>query len=181
MVFHGSQHWCLGARWRQDLGRVRLSLDDDALLRRRLLVDGHRRRRLPSLRRTTIPTPDVRKQNRAFYEFMVLLVKGYSTGMSIEVASLGVQVHGGMCFIEESGAAQYLRDARILTRGVRAAGGLLGRRHQGEPECGARRFGSSPDACGQCGGRLANGADVDLGGIRSPRDIVGHAKGRKPA
>ena len=35
--------------------------------------------------------------------------------MSIEVASLGVQVHGGMGFIEETGAAQYLRDARILT------------------------------------------------------------------
>jgi 3-(methylthio)propanoyl-CoA dehydrogenase len=46
---------------------------------------------------------------------MVPLVKGLSTEMSIEVASLGVQVHGGMGFIEETGAAQYLRDARILT------------------------------------------------------------------
>jgi len=58
---------------------------------------------------------DTRKQNQAFYEFMVPLVKGYSTEMSLEVASLGVQVHGGMGFIEETGAAQYLRDARILT------------------------------------------------------------------
>ena len=58
---------------------------------------------------------DVRKQNAAFYEFMVPLVKGYSTEMGIEVASLGVQVHGGMGFIEETGAAQYYRDARILT------------------------------------------------------------------
>ena len=58
---------------------------------------------------------DARKQNQAFYEFLVPLVKGYSTEMSIEVASLGVQVHGGMGFIEETGAAQYLRDARILT------------------------------------------------------------------
>ena len=58
---------------------------------------------------------EVRKQNQAFYEYMVPLVKGYSTEMSIEVASLGVQVHGGMGFIEETGAAQYLRDARILT------------------------------------------------------------------
>jgi len=41
-------------------------------------------------------------------------VKGYSTEMSVEVASLGVQVHGGMGFIEETGAAQYLRDSRIL-------------------------------------------------------------------
>jgi alkylation response protein AidB-like acyl-CoA dehydrogenase len=58
---------------------------------------------------------ETRKQNQEFYELMVPLVKGYSTEMSIEVASLGVQVHGGMGFIEETGAAQYLRDARILT------------------------------------------------------------------
>jgi alkylation response protein AidB-like acyl-CoA dehydrogenase len=58
---------------------------------------------------------DVRKQNQAFYEFMVPLIKGYSTEMSLDVASLGVQVHGGMGFIEETGAAQYLRDAKILT------------------------------------------------------------------
>jgi alkylation response protein AidB-like acyl-CoA dehydrogenase len=61
------------------------------------------------------PDAETRKQNQAFYEFLVPLVKGYSTEMSIEVASLGVQVHGGMGFIEETGAAQYLRDARILT------------------------------------------------------------------
>ena len=57
----------------------------------------------------------VRKQNQAFYEFLVPLIKGYSTEMSLDVASLGVQVHGGMGFIEETGAAQYLRDAKILT------------------------------------------------------------------
>ena len=61
------------------------------------------------------PDAQVRKQNQAFYEFMVPLVKGYSTEMSLEVTSLGVQVHGGMGFIEETGAAQYYRDARILT------------------------------------------------------------------
>ena len=61
------------------------------------------------------PDVDVRKQNLAFYEFMVPLIKGYSTEMSLEVTSMGVQVHGGMGFIEETGAAQYYRDARILT------------------------------------------------------------------
>ena len=61
------------------------------------------------------PDAEQRRQNQAFYEFMVPLVKGYSTEMSLEVASLGVQVHGGMGFIEETGAAQYYRDARILT------------------------------------------------------------------
>jgi 3-(methylthio)propanoyl-CoA dehydrogenase len=61
------------------------------------------------------PDATTRKQNAAFYEFMVPLVKGYSTEMSLEVTSLGVQVHGGMGFIEETGAAQYYRDAKILT------------------------------------------------------------------
>ena len=54
-------------------------------------------------------------QNQAFYEFMVPLIKGYSTEMSLGVASTGIQVHGGMGFIEETGAAQHLRDAKILT------------------------------------------------------------------
>ena len=61
------------------------------------------------------PDAQVRKDNATFYEFMVPLVKGYSTEMSLEVTSLGVQVHGGMGFIEETGAAQYYRDAKILT------------------------------------------------------------------
>jgi hypothetical protein len=61
------------------------------------------------------PDAAARKENQAFYEFLVPLVKGYSTEMSLEVTSLGVQVHGGMGFIEETGAAQYYRDARILT------------------------------------------------------------------
>jgi hypothetical protein len=61
------------------------------------------------------PDKDVREQNQAFYEYLVPLIKGLSTEMSLEVASLGVQVHGGMGFIEEAGAAQYLRDAKILS------------------------------------------------------------------
>jgi len=61
------------------------------------------------------PDADTRRQNQAFYEFLVPLVKGYSTEASLTVTSLGVQVHGGMGFIEETGAAQYYRDARILT------------------------------------------------------------------
>ena len=78
------------------------------------------------------PDAAVRKQNQAFYEFMVPLVKGYSTEMSLEVTSLGVQVHGGMGFIEETGAAQYYRDAKILTiyEGTTAiqANDLIGRK-----------------------------------------------------
>ncbi len=61
------------------------------------------------------PDADTRKQNQAFYEFLVPLHKGYATEVALEAASLGIQVHGGMGFIEETGAAQYLRDAKILT------------------------------------------------------------------
>ena len=61
------------------------------------------------------PQAQVRQENQAFYEFMVPLVKGYSTEMSLEATSLAVQVHGGMGFIEETGVAQLYRDAKILT------------------------------------------------------------------
>ncbi|MEY4207718.1 MAG: hypothetical protein RLZZ20_870 [Pseudomonadota bacterium] len=61
------------------------------------------------------PDEATRKIDHAFYEFMVPIVKGWSTELSIDVASTGVQVHGGMGFIEETGAAQHYRDARILT------------------------------------------------------------------
>jgi alkylation response protein AidB-like acyl-CoA dehydrogenase len=78
------------------------------------------------------PDAEVRRQNQAFYEFMVPLVKGFSTEMSLDVASLGVQVHGGMGFIEETGAAQHYRDAKILTiyEGTTAiqANDLIGRK-----------------------------------------------------
>ena len=57
----------------------------------------------------------VRNAHQAVYEFMVPIIKGWSTEMSIDVASTGVQIHGGMGFIEETGAAQFYRDARILT------------------------------------------------------------------
>ncbi|WP_299451512.1 acyl-CoA dehydrogenase [uncultured Pigmentiphaga sp.] len=61
------------------------------------------------------PDAEVRRRNQAFYEYMVPIVKGFATEMAVEVASLGIQVHGGMGFIEETGAAQYYRDARILS------------------------------------------------------------------
>lgn len=78
------------------------------------------------------PDAQVREENQTFYEYLVPLVKGLSTEMSLEVASLGVQVHGGMGFIEETGAAQFLRDAKILTiyEGTTAiqANDLIGRK-----------------------------------------------------
>ncbi|HEY6821116.1 MAG TPA: acyl-CoA dehydrogenase [Burkholderiales bacterium] len=59
--------------------------------------------------------PERKKQHQAFVDLMIPVVKGWSTETGIDVASLGVQIHGGMGFIEETGAAQHLRDARITT------------------------------------------------------------------
>jgi alkylation response protein AidB-like acyl-CoA dehydrogenase len=58
---------------------------------------------------------EVRKANLAVYEYLVPVIKGWSTEMSQDVARDGVQVHGGMGFIEETGAAQHYRDSKILT------------------------------------------------------------------
>jgi 3-(methylthio)propanoyl-CoA dehydrogenase len=73
-----------------------------------------------------------RKRHQAFVELMIPIVKGWSTETAQEVTYLGVQVHGGMGFIEETGAAQHYRDARITTiyEGTTAiqANDLIGRK-----------------------------------------------------
>ena len=61
------------------------------------------------------PDADTRAANLALYEYLVPIIKGWSTEMSQDVTRDGVQVHGGMGFIEETGAAQHFRDAKILT------------------------------------------------------------------
>ena len=65
-------------------------------------------------------------------ELLTPIAKAWSTDMAVEVASMGLQVHGGMGFIEETGAAQHYRDARILpiyegTNGIQAID-LMGRK-----------------------------------------------------
>jgi acyl-CoA dehydrogenase len=61
------------------------------------------------------PEKDERARSQAFVDLMIPIVKGWFTETGIEIASTGIQVHGGMGFIEETGAAQHLRDARITT------------------------------------------------------------------
>jgi 3-(methylthio)propanoyl-CoA dehydrogenase len=56
-----------------------------------------------------------RSAAQARVDFLIPIVKGFCTEQSIEIASLGVQVHGGMGYVEETGAAQHFRDARITT------------------------------------------------------------------
>jgi acyl-CoA dehydrogenase len=58
---------------------------------------------------------EARKRHQAFVDLMIPVVKGWCTEVAQEVAYTGVQVHGGMGFIEETGAAQHYRDARIIT------------------------------------------------------------------
>lgn len=85
------------------------------------------------------PDDTARKHGQAFADLMIPVVKGWSTESAIDIASLGVQVHGGMGYIEETGAAQHLRDARItaIYEGTTAiqANDLIGRkiaREQGQ-------------------------------------------------
>ena len=109
------------------------------------------------------PDAEVRKAAKAAYEHLVPIVKGFSTEMSIDVASAGVQVHGGMGFIEETGAAQYYRDARILTiyEGTTAiqANDLVGRKTAREGGATARVF---IDQMNATAGELATSDNADL-------------------
>jgi hypothetical protein len=61
------------------------------------------------------PDAATRERQLAYAELMIPVVKGWGTEMAQKVTYLGVQVHGGMGFIEETGAAQLARDARITT------------------------------------------------------------------
>ena len=68
---------------------------------------------------------DARTRAKARVALLTPVAKAFATDVGCEVASLGVQVHGGMGFVEEAGAAQYYRDARILpiyegTNGIQA-------------------------------------------------------------
>lgn len=113
------------------------------LLQMRALTEAGRAMSLVTMaaedRATHHPQSEVRTQNALRVEVMTPLVKGWCTEIAMETTSLGVQVHGGMGFIEETGAAQHMRDARILpiyegTNGIQALD-FIGRkclRDQGE-------------------------------------------------
>jgi alkylation response protein AidB-like acyl-CoA dehydrogenase len=78
------------------------------------------------------PDPGVRQRAQSFIALLTPVVKGWSTESAIALTSIGVQVHGGMGYIEETGAAQYLRDSRITsiyegTTGIQA-NDLVGRK-----------------------------------------------------
>src|SRR4051812_8391826 len=90
------------------------------------------------------PDPAERAKNQAMFDLLTPVVKGWCTEQSIEIASTGVQIHGGMGFVEETGAAQYLRDARITTiyegtTGIQAMD-LVGRKIQREAGATAKAW-----------------------------------------
>jgi 3-(methylthio)propanoyl-CoA dehydrogenase len=102
------------------------------LMRMRSLTEGGRAMAAATAGLLDIAHHRDSPEARALAEFMVPLVKGFCSERAVEVTSLGVQIHGGMGFIEETGAAQHYRDARILPiyEGTTAiqANDLLGRK-----------------------------------------------------
>ncbi len=114
------------------------------LMRMRGLTEGGRAMAVATAGLLDIAHHQGDAETVALAEFMVPLVKGFCTERAVEVASLGVQIHGGMGFIEETGAAQHYRDARILPiyEGTTAiqANDLLGRKVMRDGGETARRF-----------------------------------------
>jgi alkylation response protein AidB-like acyl-CoA dehydrogenase len=102
------------------------------LMRMRSLTEGGRAMAAATAGLLDVAHHQDQPEMATLAKFMVPLVKGFCTERAVEVASLGVQIHGGMGFIEETGAAQHYRDARILPiyEGTTAiqANDLLGRK-----------------------------------------------------
>jgi len=114
------------------------------------------------------PDKAERARHQAFVDLLIPVVKGWSTESAIEVASTGIQVHGGMGFIEETGAAQYLRDARITTiyegtTGIQA-NDLIGRKIAREGGTTAKAV---VEAIKGLDAELARAAGDDFSAIRS--------------
>jgi hypothetical protein len=109
------------------------------------------------------PDAEARKHHQAFVDLMIPIVKGWGTELAQEVTYLGIQVHGGMGFIEETGAAQDYRDARITTiyEGTTAiqANDLIGRKTARDGGATAR---SVCAEIGKVAADLAASGDGDL-------------------
>src|SRR3984885_7206743 len=78
------------------------------------------------------PDPEMREASKAVVDLLIPVVKGWSTEIGSEAAAMGVQIHGGMGYIEEAGSSQFMRDAKISeiyegTNGIQA-NDLIGRK-----------------------------------------------------
>jgi alkylation response protein AidB-like acyl-CoA dehydrogenase len=133
------QHAVAYARERVQGGKSTIILHPDVrrmLLTMRALTQGMRCLALYAAgaldRAKRHPDARERAKHQALTDLLIPIVKAWCTDRGVEVASLGVQVHGGVGFIEETGAAQYYRDARIApiyegTNGIQAID-LVGRK-----------------------------------------------------
>jgi alkylation response protein AidB-like acyl-CoA dehydrogenase len=117
-----------------------------SLLKMRALTEGGRALAMSAAGWLDLAHHTGDKDTTFMAEFMVPLVKGFCTEKSLEVTSIGVQCHRGMGFIEETGVAQWYRDARILPiyEGTTAiqANDLLGRKVLRDGGKTAQRFSS---------------------------------------
>ncbi len=113
------------------------------------------------------PDAETAKKAQSYVDLLTPIVKAWSTDIGVDVANTGVQVHGGMGFIEETGASQHLRDARIApiyegTNGIQAID-LAGRkvaREEGETmKALITEIRASIDAMGHPHARLINAVD----------------------
>ncbi|MCH7930166.1 MAG: acyl-CoA dehydrogenase [Proteobacteria bacterium] len=113
------------------------------------------------------PETGERARSQAMVELLTPVVKAWCSDVGVEIASLGVQVHGGMGYIEETGAAQHYRDARInpIYEGANGiqAGDLVRRKVAGDGGAAARAF-IAEMAAADAG--LAQSNDADLAAIR---------------
>jgi len=115
------------------------------------------------------PDNDKRAYHQALVDLLTPIVKGWSTELAVEIASIGVQIHGGMGFIEESGAAQFYRDARITTiyegtTGIQALD-LIGRKVATE---GGRTMRAIAAELQRLDGDLSAASNADLTAMRAP-------------
>lgn len=120
------------AQGREQMGQAIIDFPDvrRMLLRMKALTQGARA--LAYYAASCIDRGGDDASMKARADLLIPLVKAWGTDIGVEVASLGIQVHGGMGFVEETGAAQYYRDARIApiyegTNGIQAAD-LVGRK-----------------------------------------------------
>ncbi len=108
--------------------------------------------------------PEVRKARQAMVDLLIPVVKGWGTEVGSEVAAIGVQVHGGMGYIEETGAAQFMRDAKIAeiyegTNGIQA-NDLIGRKLTRDGGVTAKAF-------------ITRMRDVDAGLVAAGPELAG--------
>jgi alkylation response protein AidB-like acyl-CoA dehydrogenase len=119
------------------------------------------------------PVAAERARNQGRVELLTPVVKGWCTESSIMIASTGIQVHGGMGYVEETGAAQYLRDARITTiyegtTGIQA-NDLVGRKLARDKGANARELIRDMQAEVEA---LGSVNDADLASIRSTLSVA---------